>query len=275
MALGLTIDGRNPFNAIFLPLATRFADSLQEFGVEVYNAPLENKNNPRIIFGAHSNANFWLNQKTENDIFVNLEPIFLKTWQKANFEYLNLMKNSRVLDYSVHSKPYIKNFQLLPIPPFKRLRSTSKKSMDALFVGSVNERRRDILLGLQKSGIDIHSKFKIFGNELYENILNSKLFLDVNFHDQGSIFNMFRFCLCANSDTIYTSEQSITSDYPEVEALQGLTITQNLSVFPEMVSKLLTDENYQKCALSTQQDIARQLENKFQNFIQSFGREFI
>ena len=64
MAIGFTIDNSNPFNAIFLPLANKFAENLQNQGVKVFNdTSISNNKNSRIIFGAHSNPTFWLNNK--------------------------------------------------------------------------------------------------------------------------------------------------------------------------------------------------------------------
>ena len=52
MAIGFTIDNSNPFNAIFLPLANKFAENLQNQGVKVFNdTPISNNKNSRIIFG--------------------------------------------------------------------------------------------------------------------------------------------------------------------------------------------------------------------------------
>ena len=94
MALGITIDASNQFNAIFLPIAQRIAHALQEIGVRVYNAPINNESKPRIIFGAHSNAKFWLINNNENDIFVNFEPIFLEQWRQNHTDYISLLSNS-------------------------------------------------------------------------------------------------------------------------------------------------------------------------------------
>ena len=63
MAIGFTIDNSNPFNAIFLPLANKFAENLQNGVLRFLTIPRYQITNSRIIFGAHSNPTFWLNNK--------------------------------------------------------------------------------------------------------------------------------------------------------------------------------------------------------------------
>ncbi len=275
MAIGFTIDNSNPFNAIFLPLANKFAENLQNQGVKVFNdTPISNNKNSRIIFGAHSNPTFWLNNKKDNDIFVNCEPIFNKKWQKVNASYMSLLKSSRVLDYSKKSKKYVTNFNLLPMPPFYKSNISDTKVMDVLFVGSINERRKIAFTILQNQGVKIKIGFKIFGNDLFQYIQKSKLFIDINYHDNDAIFNMFRFCLCANTGTIYTGEVGVTSEYPEVEELLGMTITRDIETLPNIITKLLSDKEYWLNALNVQRNIAEKLEAKFQIFFNLFGKEF-
>jgi len=275
MSLGLTIDGSNPFNAIFLPLAQRFAGSLQGHGVEVYNASINNHGKPRIVFGAHSNAKFWLSNKNKNDIFVNLEPIFLENWRQDKPDYNSLLNSSKVLDYSKRSKPFINTFEFLPLPPFYRTEMRTEKKSDALFVGSINERRKSILIELQKSGVNFDVKFKIFGSDVFKNIEKSQIFLDMNFYEKDSIFNMFRFCMCAHTDTVYASEFSMISDYPEIKNLFGITISESTRKFPELVLKLLADDEYKQHALKIQHEAAKKLEENFQEFIQNFSKDFL
>ncbi len=275
MAIGFTVDGTNPFNAIFLPLANKFANSLYNQGVHVFNAPsVLNEYNSRIIFGAHANPNFWLKNKNSKDIFVNFEPIFLENWQNDNTSYMSLMRNSRVLDYSKKSEIYTKYFNLFPIPPFYKSNGNIEKNTDVLFVGSINERRKLALTKLLNKGINLSIKFKIFGNDLLKLIEKSKLFLDINFHKHEAIFNIFRFCLCSNTGTVYTGESGITSDYPEVEKLLGLTITDDIQELSKIIIKLNNDNEYRQYALKIQRNIAETLEDKFQVFSRAFAEEF-
>ena len=85
---------------------------------------------------------------------------------------------------------------------------------------------------------------------------------------------MFRFCLCANTGTIYTGEVGVTSEYPEVEELLGMTITRDIETLPNIITKLLSDKEYWLNALNVQRNIAEKLEAKFQIFFNLFGKEF-
>ena len=242
MAIGFTIDCSNPFNAIFLPLANKFAQNFKNQGVQVFNAaPKLNDNNSRIIFGAQSNPNFWLINKNDNDIFVNCEPIFIENWQRVNASYMSLLRSSRVLDYSKKSENYVNSFTFLPMPPFYKSIVSNAKIIDVLFVGSMNERRQIAFTKLQNQGVKLKIGCNIFGNNLFQYIQKSKLFIDINYHNNDAIFNMFRFCHCANTGTIYTGEVGVTSDYPEVEQLLGVTITKDIENLPNIITKLLSD----------------------------------
>ena len=275
MSIGFTIDGSNPFNAIFLPLANKIAENFKYHGIEVFNADLyQTEAKPRIIFGAHTNANFWLRNKKETDIFLNCEPIFLQNWQKINPHYLSLVRSSRVLDYSRKSEQYVSIFHLFQMPPFFEAPVGSEKTTDVLFVGSMNENRMSLFRKIESNGVKITTKFRIFGNELFHEIEKSYLFLDTNFHRDGSIFNMFRFCLCANTGTVYTGQAGDTSDYPEIQELVGLTISNDEQEIPYLVKKLLLDHEYRNNALKVQRDIAKTLNANFNKFFRTFGKEF-
>lgn len=275
MSIEFTIDGSNPFNAIFLPLANKIAENFKTQGIEVSNAGLiQTENKPRIIFGAHSNPNFWLRNKKETDIFLNCEPIFIQNWRESNLAYLSLLKSSRVLDYSRQSEKHVGKFHLFPMPPFFESSFGGNKITDVLFVGSINENRKTVFQKIETTGIKITIKFKIFGTDLFHEIDKARLFLDTNFHDDGSIFNMFRFCLCANTGTVYTGQAGDTSDYPEIQELLGITITNDVEEIPFLVKKLLLDDDYRKKAAKIQRNIADALNANFDRFFRTFGKEF-
>jgi len=274
MSIGFTIENSNVFNSIFAPVAKKFAEELHKKGVHIFFADQDiSQKFPRLIFGAHSNPVFWQNNKNKEDIFVNFEPIFLPNWQINNFSYIKLLKNSRVLDYSNKSNIILNQTEFFKLPPLYNSEKIISKENDVLFVGSINERRKLVFRQLFNDGINISHKFKIFGDELLKQIEKSKIFLDVNLYE-NSIFNIYRFCLCADTNTVYVGEAGDTSDYPEINELLGLTITKNTEETSKIIKNLISDKNHYLHLIKTQKKIAKKLDKRFKIFINSFSKEF-
>jgi len=275
MSLGFTIDKGNKFNAIFAPLAKKIAFELQKNNIHIFFADQNILQKfPRLIFGAHTSPNFWLENKKSNDIFVNLEPLYLSDWQINNFAYCKLINSSKILDYTNKTKKIYNQSKFLPLPPLYQSMETVNKDREILFVGSVNQRRKLILEKLiSDDNIDVSVKFEVFGQELFKEIEKSKIFLDIHYN-KDYIFNIYRFCLCADSNTIYVGELGDTSDYPEIDELRGLTIAENYRELVKIITDLRSDENHLKNSIITQRKIAKKLEKKFQKFIGEFSKEY-
>jgi hypothetical protein len=276
MSLGFTIDQSNKFNAIFAPLAKIIALELQKNNIHIFYSDQNiSQKFPRLIFGAHTNPDFWLKNRNEMDIFVNFEPIFLQNWQINNFSYYKLLNSSRVFDYTTKGKNTITKGDFLPLPPLFESKENAHKDTEVLFVGSVNKRRQLVFKELSDNGINLSIKFNIFGKELYQQLQKSSIFFDTFYHySEDSIFNIYRFCLCADTKTIYVGEAGDMSDYPEVEELLGLTITNNTYDFSKIIKNILSNKSRQQILLEIQKKIARKLRNKFEKFVSSFSKEF-
>jgi len=274
MSLGFTIDTTNQFNAIFAPLAKTIAIELNKKGVHVFYSDFNIEQKfPRLIFGAHSNPKYWLINKNDNDIFVNLEDIKLYKSKYIDNGYLKLLDESRVLDYSTQTKKIIKKVEFFSLPPLYKSIENISKDKDVLFVGSINERRALIFRQLSNKGIVISHKMKIFGQELFQEIEKAKIYLCCKYHE-GAQFNIYRFCLCADSNTIYVGETGDITDYPEVEELKGLTITKNPNKLSKIIKKIISDNHHREHILKIQNKIAKKLEHRFHNFISKFSKEY-
>ncbi|MDC1035334.1 hypothetical protein OAQ98_02510 [Alphaproteobacteria bacterium] len=275
MSLGFTIDQGNKFNAIFAPLAKKIAVELQKHNVHIFFADQNiSQNFPRLIFGAHASPDFWLENKKNDDIFINLEPIYLTDWQVNNFAYCKLLNSSKTLDYTNKTKKILNQSEFLPLPPLYQSIDKVTKDREILFVGSVNKRRKLILDKLiNNDKIDISIKFEIFGQELFKEIEKSKILLDLNTH-KDYMFNIYRFCLCADSNTLYIGEFGDTSDYPEIDELKGLTIAHDYNELLKIITNLQSDEDHLKDLILTQRKLAKRFEIKFQKFIGEFSKEY-
>jgi hypothetical protein len=274
VSVGFCVDKTNPFNEIFIPVANRFASSLQDKKISVYDAGVEKaKDGVRIIFGSHANPAYWLINRKQKDIFVNFEPIFLSHWKHKNKTYLDLLEASNVLDYTNKNLKFKDSFKLFHLPPLFISNKINSNLSDVLFVGSFNDLRQKKLQKLSEKKISLNLKFKIFGDTLLYEIQKSKIFLNLNFEDQGSVFNLFRFCLCARTNTLYAGESGDLSDYPEMNELVGISLTSNNISLTKLITELLGDKDKFKKALEIQHKIASILEKKYQNFIDEFSRQ--
>lgn len=276
MSVGFTIDNNNVFNSIFTPVAKKIAIELLNDGVHVFFADqdIPQEKFPRIVFGAVHNPDFWIENKKGEDIFVNFEPIFDTNWQIDNFSYIKLLNSSKVLDYNKKSKNVIKQAEFLPLPSLYNSDKKNSKNTDVLFVGSINERRKLIFKNLTNDDINLTVRYKIFGEELFQLIDDAKIFLDIKFSD-NYLFNIYRFCLCANTNTIYVGEAGDISDYPEIEELLGLTIINSQNELSKTVIELLRNKNHLENLLNIQKNIATKLDKKFKNFMNKFSKNFI
>ena len=115
---GIFVEQTNVFNQIFVPLATRMLSHIKQAGLPVFLLPnIQTFTGTKIIYGSHSNPQFWLKHSNKNDIFVNFEPVYIQSWAKKNAGYCNLLREHAVIDYSVRNKDHCGMATVLPVPP--------------------------------------------------------------------------------------------------------------------------------------------------------------
>lgn len=192
----------------FIELAEVILYSLRELG---YSANLAtNKIEPdakNIMIGVHLLDAKYINDIPKDSIILNTEQLSsvysnwnanILKWFGAGFELWDY--SNRNIEYlSATGIPKVKKFNLGYQKELCRITRNEKRDIDVLFYGSINERRKIILDGLQARGLNVKLLFGVYGQERDGWIKRSKVVLNHHFYD-SQIFEMVRvFYLLTNS----------------------------------------------------------------------------
>lgn len=266
--ISIHIEINNQFNKIFLPFAKELYARIINLGLNCQMFwGYKESNSKKIILGAHSNPEYWLNKINPEDIIVNFEPIYKDSWRDMNPNYLELLKRQCVYDYCEINLPYLEESYFFKMPPlYSDLKPKRKKELDVIFIGSINNYRRDILKKLHKTGINIKAKFNILDNELYNEIDGARIYLNLDL-DKESIFNEFRLMSCAQTNTLFAGHSGNIEFHPLAEKLVGLSIFKNDSEMIDGIRSLIFDDNSFLKAFDIQNEFATENKMRFDDFI--------
>ncbi len=212
----------------FREIAEGLRWALDRLGAAAVTA--ENTLDPRatnIVLGAHLLPEAEALALPANAVVYNVEQMGgadLPAWYPA------LASRVRVWDYSELNLPFwarvhcLAPVEVVPIgfaPDLERIRPTAEQDIDVLFYGSVNERRRQVLLALESAGVRVHHAFGIYGAERDALIARSKLVLNVHYYE-SKVFEIVRVSyLLANAKAV------VTEPSPDLGRLAGA-----VAVFP-------------------------------------------
>ena len=84
-----------------------------------------------------------------------------------------------------------------------------EKIYDVLFVGGINEKRKNILINLRYAGINVHVVSKVFGDDLKKLIKQSKIFLNIRFSDSSILET------CRLNEAFLVKDTYIISELPK------------------------------------------------------------
>lgn len=202
----------------FLELGELLYFSLQELGHEVsfgFNNMEPSASN--ILIGCHLLDPSFITQIPTSTIILNTEQVYGETdWNKPIFAWA---KHFQIWDYSSKN---ITKFNQLGIDRTKllkigfqkelaRLDSRVPKEIDVLFYGSVNERRKVILDGLEAKGLKVKVLFGVYGKDRDEWVERSKVVLNHHYYE-SQIFEIVRvFYLLTNSVAVVGEVNEATS----------------------------------------------------------------
>jgi hypothetical protein len=115
--------------------------------------------------------------------------------------------------------------QVVPVgyvPALSRIPRAPVQDIDVLFYGALNERRRRILVGLQHSGLRLHTAFGVYGAERDALIARSKLVLNIHAHP-AKVLEVVRISyLLANRKAVVTEMDAETEADPDLrDAVAG------------------------------------------------------
>lgn len=205
----------------FLELGELLYFSLQELGHEVsfgFNNMEPSATN--ILIGCHLLDPSFIAQIPASTIILNTEQVYGETdWNKPIFAWA---KHFQIWDYSPKNITKFNQLGIDRVKLFKigfqkelaRLDSSASKEIDVLFYGSVNERRKVILDGLEAKGLKVKALFGIYGKDRDEWIERSKVVLNHHYYE-SQIFEIVRvFYLLTNSVAVVGEVNEATSIDP-------------------------------------------------------------
>jgi predicted NACHT family NTPase len=160
----------------------------------------------------------FISQVPSSTIILNTEQIYSDTgaWNQAVFPWA---KQFQLWDYSPRNIEKFKELGIDGAKLFKigyqkelvRLNSSQSKDIDVLFYGSVNERRKTILDGLEAKGLKVKVLFGVYGKDRDDWIERSKIVLNHHYYE-AQIFEIIRvFYLLTNSIAVVGEVNQTTS----------------------------------------------------------------
>lgn len=204
------VDG--PFSRVFDEVALGLQGAFKSLGYEVsivrkYDAI----NGYPVILGGHL-IQFADDKRVPNEgVMFNLEYIGSDS-KVITEEYLNLLKRFEVWDFL---KVNIENLKKLGIkakycPIWYSSCLTvipmEYPTIDVLFYGGINERRKKIIDQLRQLGIKVMALFNVFGQERDKYIAKSKMVLNIKYYE-GNYFEAVRISYLLANQKFVVSER--------------------------------------------------------------------
>ncbi len=199
-----------------------------------------------IILGAHLLGEAEALALPPNTIVYNLEQLGsaeLPAWYPA------LASRVRIWDYSELNLTYwsrvatIAPVSLVLIghaPVLDRISRAPEQDIDVLFYGSMNERRRRILLELEATDVKVHHAFGVYGEERDALIARSKIILNIHFYE-SKVFEIVRV-----SYLLVNGKAIVTEPSPDLGRLAGAVAVFEYDDLVQGCLTLLANENARK-----------------------------
>jgi hypothetical protein len=168
-----------------------------------YNFPVENIFSPKtndvyIVFGANSKPDVLLNAQLHTEIkfyYIILNSEQTESPFLKNKYYIKLLKDNIVFSYSDSITKWLeKNIQIKIYGsfyfPFIKSICNCRREYDVVFVGTISNKRREILDNLKKTSLNVYCDFewKHSNPEDLNNLLNkSKVVLNIPYYNNNSL----------------------------------------------------------------------------------------
>ena len=131
----------------------------------------------------------WYKQQYGKVIVFNQEQLVNRDRNYVSFKYFKMIcEADEVWDYDEYNIRLLRtvrpDVKLKILKPCKELDAgCAEKTIDVLFYGVVNDRRRKILDDIVSAGVNITVLEQVFGEDLNEYISKSKILLNLHKHD--------------------------------------------------------------------------------------------
>lgn len=182
----------------FEEVAIALQSGLRAHGI---HAPIvtdpKDRNGVPIILGAQLLSHLPPIHLHPKSIIYNLEQVDVGSqWLDKN--YIQLLKKYRVWDYSQRNiaalaQMGMKKVQHVQIGYAPELTCIPRveEDIDVLFIGSLNQRRRDILNAIQARGVKVEVGFNVYGAERDAMLARAKIILNLHFYE-AKVFEIVR-----------------------------------------------------------------------------------
>jgi hypothetical protein len=153
-------------------------------------------------------------------ILFNLEQVSEgSSWMTS--DYRDRLRRHTVWDYSQRNIQALRDMgisgvTLCPIgyaPTLSRIKRAQEQDIDVLFIGSLNQRRRQILNSLRAAGIEVRWGFDIYGRDRDSFFARAKLVLNIHMYE-AKVFEIVRVSFLLANRVCVVSE---TGADPELE----------------------------------------------------------
>ncbi|CAG9245152.1 hypothetical protein C7402_11993 [Paraburkholderia unamae] len=205
----------------FLDHARYFRYQFRRLGAEVSIGKNRLRHDAiNFVFGAHGGFDPTLKERFRC-VFVNLEQLGAGGAQVSP-EYLQLLASSEVVDYDASNVLAYRSEGAVPIVSFAHAPyleanlapALESRPVDILFFGSINERRRRMLLEIQAAGCNVRTlPFGVYGPERDSEIQRAKAVFNCHYYESAR-FEQARVFQCLSLGTPVISERTATTSSP-------------------------------------------------------------
>jgi hypothetical protein len=201
-----------PHAAAFREVAEALHHGLRALGHDsVLGTDLDLRGRQHLILGANLLA-VARRRPPEGAILYNLEQVQEGSpWFDGGL--LGLYRRHPLWDYSrLNAEALVRlgvpRPALVPVgwvPELERI-PAAEEDLDVLFYGSVNERRRDLLLELERKGARVHAVCGVYGEERDRLVARSRMVLNVHFYE-ARVFEVVRVSYLLANGRLVVSER--------------------------------------------------------------------
>jgi len=186
-------------SSAFMEVAETLMFGLRHLGFDVsVNENYVSSDYPTILLGWNLLSEDILARLPEKTVIYNLEQLHDQSpWIKE--KTFDILKKYTVWDYNLSNLAYFQRAAItslfhVPIgyvPEMTRVHNKTEQTIDVLFYGSLNERRKQVLDALAQAGLKVHAAFGVYGAERDKLIGNSKVVLNIHFYPTN-VFEIVR-----------------------------------------------------------------------------------
>ena len=226
--------GQNIHVRCFEDAARAIADALRTLGHDVVPTS-DAKPGRLIVMGANNMAEDSRNPIPRDMIVYNTEQIAAQNGISHQMQSYKLYRNFVVWDYSQANIDRMREFGLEKtvhcplgyIPSMTKIAPAASQDVDVLWVGSVNQRREEILSAIEATGLKVKRLFGMYGEERDAWIARSKVVLNLHFYERA-VFEVFRCShLWANKKCVLTEDGGCDAELERLADRAALLVQRN------------------------------------------------